>query len=264
VPMKVVGIIPARLASTRLPEKPLVKLCGKPMIEHVYRRSLLAKEIDDLYIATCDEKIAEVVRGFGGKVVMTSPSHKRGTERVQEAASSIDADIFINIQGDEPMVTPEPLDEAIIMMKKKVEIGCVNMVSLIKDWDAFNDPNVVKTVVDDKFRILYFSRLPIPSVKKETFQFAYRQIGIYLFRKKLLMDFVRWGESRLEISESVDMLRFLENGVQIQAFVSDDLRGVDTPEDACQVEKVLLNDPLFSKVFPEINPKKTLPSGSGV
>ncbi|MCR4337564.1 MAG: NTP transferase domain-containing protein, partial [Candidatus Omnitrophica bacterium] len=147
---KVVCMIPARMASTRFPGKPIAKILGVPMIEHVYRRVQLAKTIDEIYIATCDEEIAQVARDFGAPVVMTANTHVRGTDRVAEAASKVEADIVINVQGDEPLVDPASLDGGIQMLKKDPAIYCVNLISVIKDWNVFASPHVVKTVVDQK------------------------------------------------------------------------------------------------------------------
>lgn len=247
--MKVVAIIPARMASTRFPGKPLAKINGYSMIEHVYRRVLRSKLIDDLYVATCDAEIADEIMRCGGKVIMTSPSHVRGTDRVAEAAQKIKADIVINVQGDEPMVDPAMLDEAIAFMKKRKDIRCLNLVAPIKDWSFFVSKDVVKVTLDKDNKILYFSRQPIPNCGQQNFRNAFKQIGIYLVYRELLLKFSRWAETPLEKTEKVDMLRFLENGSPIYAYISKDMIGVDTPQDLSLVERMLLEDPLSQQLF---------------
>lgn len=250
--MKVIGIIPARLASSRFPRKPLTKILGRSMTEHVYRRSAHAKHIQELYVATCDQEIADETVRFGGKAIMTSPHHTRGTDRVSEAAKSLQADVIINIQGDEPMIDPNDLDKVILMMQQNSEISCVNLVSVIHDWSDFVNPDVVKTTVDQKGRVLYFSRQPIPNTPEDKFKSAYRQLGVYFFKKDLLEQFGKWKETPLEISESVDMLRIIENGVPIYIAESKRLIGVDRPEDVPQVENALRHDALHQKLFESV------------
>ncbi len=245
----VVAIIPARLASTRFPNKPLAKIHGYSMIEHVYRRTRCAKTIDEVYIATCDDKIAHLVQRFGGEVIMTADTHTRGTDRVAEAATKVNAEIILNVQGDEPLVGPESLDAAVSYMKMHQDLQCINLVSHIKDWDVFIDQDVIKTVVDQNNNVLYFSRQPIPTSKKNDFGDALKQIGIYLFRKPFLLQFTSWQESPLEKEEKIDMLRILEKGVRIVAFQTKDMVSVDNPRDLAVVEKLLLEDPLYHKLF---------------
>ena len=245
----VIGIIPVRMASTRFPGKPLAKIKGHSMIEHVYRRSLKAKNIDDLYIATCDREIAHEAESFGAKFIMTADTHTRGTDRVVEAARQVSAEIIINIQGDEPLVDPASLDKAIDHMQSSPDIQTINFVSLITDWDVFIDHGVVKTVVDKKNKVLYFSRQPVPACSKGEFRKALKQIGIYLFRKEFLLVFSSWDETNLEIIEKVDMLRILENGHTIDAVEVKDMVSVDTPEDLSEVEKLMEQDLLFQEVF---------------
>lgn len=247
--MKVVAVIPARMASTRFPGKPLAKINGRPMIEHVYRRLLCSNSIDELYVATCDDEIATEVMKYEGKVIMTSSSHMRGTDRVAEAAQKIKADIIINVQGDEPMVNPIILDKAIAFMKKRKNIQCLNFITPIKDWNSFVSKNIVKVVLDRNNRILYFSRQPIPNCEQQDIKDAFKQIGIYLVYKELLLKYPKWDETPLEKAEKVDMLRFLENTIQIYAFHSKDMIGVDTPQDLLLVERILLEEPLYRQIF---------------
>lgn len=251
--MKVVGIIPARLASTRFPGKPLAKILGKSMIEHVYRRAKLATLIDDFYIATCDKEIAEEAKRFGCKPVMTSPYHTRGTGRIAEAANKIESDIVINIQGDEPLINPEALDKSISIFKKNKKICCMNWISPIRDWDVFINQNIVKTAVDRNNKIMYFSRQAIPTSSPGNLDNAFKQMGVYIFRNELLLQYARWKEAPLEKLERVDMLRILEHGYLIEAFITNDMVGVDTKEDLIEVEKILKNDLLYRRIFENIN-----------
>ena len=245
----VVGIIPARMASTRFPGKPLAKIKGHSMIEHVYRRSLKAECIDEVYIATCDREIADEARAFGGKVIMTADTHTRGTDRVAEAARKVQAQIIINIQGDEPLVDPVSLEKAVTYMRSDSNIQAVNLVSQITDWDVFTSKDVVKTVTDKDNKVLYFSRQPVPACSKEDFKGALKQIGIYLFRKEFLLKFASWLETNLEIIEKVDMLRILENGDDVSAVEVKDMVSVDTKEDLVEAEKLMEKDPLFRELF---------------
>lgn len=247
--MKVACIVPARMGSSRYPGKPIAKIAGYPMIEHVYRRLKTSSYIDQVIIATCDEAIKKVAQDFGAKVAMTSPDHVRGTDRVAEAAANVDADIIINVQGDEPLVDPVALEQAIEVMKKNPSLSCVNLVAPILDWDIFASRDVVKTVMDMKQRVLYFSRLPIPIQSKENFAYAYKQIGIYLFKKDFLLKFAALTPTPLEKIEGVDMMRILEHGYSIQGFLSKDSISVDTPADLTFAEGIIKQDKLFQKIF---------------
>ena len=247
--MKVVVIIPARMESRRFPGKPLARIHGRPMVEHVYRRVQRARLVDEVYLATCDKEIANESEKFGGKVIMTSSSHTRGLDRVAEAAKKVEADIVINVQGDEPTVDPATLDAAISYFKQERDIQCLNLTAPIKEWVVFTNENVVKTIINRKNEILYFSRQPIPTQMQKDFKGAIKQIGIYLIHKELLIRFSRWRESPLEMTERVDMLRILENGYSIHAFGSKDMIGVDTPEDLSVVEAALADDLLCHQLF---------------
>jgi len=251
--MRIVAIIPARMASTRFPGKPLVKIHGHSMIEHVYCRTKCSKLINEVYIATCDHEIADEVKRFRGKSIMTSPNHVRGTDRVAEAAKKIDADLIINVQGDEPTVDPGILDDAIIHMRKKKEIQCLTLISHIKEWDHFVNKDIVKVTFDKEKKILYFSRQPIPTYSSNNFKIAHKQIGIYLIHKDLLLKFAQWNETPLEKIEKVDLLRFLENGCSVYSFLGKDMISVDNPEDLSFVELTLSRDPLFLILFKQID-----------
>lgn len=254
--MKVIAIIPARMGSTRFPGKPLAKINGRTMIEHVYRRVKCAKLIDEVYVATCDNEIADEVKKFNGKAIMTSSSHTRGTDRVAEAIAKIETDIVINVQGDEPMVDPNVLDKAIAFINEREDIQCVNLISPINEWDCFVSKDVVKTVLDKNNKVLYFSRQPIPTCILQNVKNVFKQVGIYIFRKDFLLQFSQWPETLLEQMEQVDMLRIIENGFSIYTFESHDMIGVDRPGEVALVEQALLNDPLYRKLF-NTNPPST-------
>ena len=245
--MKVVGVIPARMGSSRFPGKPLAHICGKPMIEHVYRRSAMSKILDDLYVATCDREIFDCVMKFGGKPVMTDVCHERCTDRVAEALQSISCDIVVIIQGDEPLVTPEMIDEAAAPMISDPSIRCINLMADIDTDEDFIDPNEVKVVIDRNGDALYFSREPIPSVKKGARDFPrYKQVCIMPFRREFLFTYTTLPPTPLENIESVDMLRILEHGYSIRMIHTDKKTcSVDTPEDLHYVESIMEKDPLF-------------------
>jgi 3-deoxy-manno-octulosonate cytidylyltransferase (CMP-KDO synthetase) len=250
--MKVACIVPARMGSSRYPGKPIAKICGYPMLEHVFRRLKTSRYVTEIVIATCDKEIRQVCEAFGARVIMTKDTHVRGTDRVAEAALHVQADIIINVQGDEPLVDPKTLDEAIDVMLKDPSIPCVNLVSKITDWDIFASRDVVKTVMDRKSRVLYFSRLPVPTQTKEKFKYAYKQIGIYLFKRDFLLQFASWQMTPLEEIESVDMMRILENGFPIQGFLGKDSISVDTPADLAFAEGIISQDPLYKQVFGDV------------
>jgi len=247
--MKVACIVPARMGSSRYPGKPIALICGHPMLEHVYRRLKTSRYVTEIVIATCDKEIQKVCEGFGARVLMTKDTHVRGTDRVAEAAQKVEADIIINVQGDEPLVDPKTLDEAIAVMLKNPAITCVNLVSKITDWDIFVSKDVVKAVMDQQHQVLYFSRLPIPVQSKEKFRYAFKQIGIYLFKRDFLLQFGSWPQTPLEELESVDMMRILEHGFSIQGFLGHDSISVDTPMDLAYAEGIIRQDPLYQKVF---------------
>ncbi len=247
--MKRIAIIPARLASSRFPKKPLARLLGVPMIEHVYRRTLCAKRIDEAYIATCDREIARCAKGFGAEVIMTSKKHARGTDRVAEAAGKVKSDIVLNVQGDEPLVDPQELDRAVHVMEKNKKIDCLNLVSRIENRKFFDDKNVIKTVIDTNGNVLYFSRKGIPYGEGKEQAERFKQIGIYAFRKNFLLLFTKWPETPLESSEKIDMLRIIERGHPVKAFLTKDMVSVDTSEDLRFAEKLLKKDKFYRQLF---------------
>ena len=236
----VFGIIPARYASTRFPGKPLAVLQGKPMVQWVYER-VQSSEVCDLAVATDDDRIADCVCGFGGKVVMTSPDHASGTDRCGEAARSMhpsDNDVIINIQGDEPLISPREIHLLASAFEDR-SVQIVTLVNPFQDEGLLHNPNVVKVVKAKNGNVLYFSRLPIPYLRVNATppKNYFRHIGIYAYRYGALKEIVQLPTSELENSEKLEQLRWLENGYTIRALECDYQGiGVDTPEDLKNVE----------------------------
>ncbi len=255
--MRIIGIIPARMGSSRFPGKPLAKIHGIPMVGHVFFRSRMSKLLDDVFVATPDNEIFDYVESVGGKVVMTSDSHERCTDRVAEALSVIEGqsggkvDIVVNIQGDEPMLVPEMIDEALKPMLEDPSILCVNLVAPIKDQKEQADPNEVKVVTDKKNFAMYFSREPIPSRKKGATDIqAFKQVCIMPFRRDFLLTFNSLEPTPLETVESIDMLRAMEHGYEIKMVPTNfETYSVDTLEDLEKVEKLMGGDRLMKKYF---------------
>ena len=246
--MKVIGIIPARMGSSRYPGKPLAEILGMPMIEHVYRRSLMSETLDDLYVATPDQEIIDAVEKFGGKAIITSPSHNRCTDRIAEAAEDIECDIVVDIQGDEPLLYPEIIDMVIEPFKNDSDLVSVNPIAKIIDEDNIEDRNDVKVVTDKNSNILYYSREPIPSRYLKKDADLYKLVCIFPFRKDFLMKFTELEQTPLEIIESIDNLRIIEHGYRVKAVVIPrPIDGVDTPEDKKYVEKIMKSDSIYQK-----------------
>ena len=248
--MKFIAIIPARYASTRFPAKPLAMLGGKRVIERVYEQ--VAGVLDDAVVATDDERIYDAVRAFGGKVEMTSTEHRSGTDRCWEAycKQGGEFDVVINVQGDEPFIQPSQLQA----LKECFNSSDIDIATLVKPFaesdgiTALENPNSPKVVVDNQMRALYFSRSVIPYLrgveKQEWFRrhTFYKHIGIYGFRTEILKAVTSLPQSSLEIAESLEQLRWLENGYKIGVGISDvETIGIDTPEDLARAEEFLLN-----------------------
>lgn len=248
---KVIGIIPARMASWRFPGKPLCDICGVTMIEHVYKRSAMSKSLDEVYIATCDKEIEEAANAFGAKVIMTPDTFNRCTDRVTYAIEKIktDADIVVLIQGDEPLLHPDMIDDVVAPLLEDQSIVCSCMMAKVKSDNEFDDPNEVKLVKDVNNFILYLSREPIPSRKLSMKPFdRYKQVCIMPYRKDFLFKFSKMKQTPLEIVESIDMLRILENGYKIKVVESfTETYSVDVEADRQKVISVMKNDPLFRK-----------------
>ena len=249
--MSVVAIIPARMASSRFPGKPLADILGLSMIEHVRRRVSLCSILDDVVVATCDEEIANEVRRFKGKVIMTSDKHQVCIDRIAEAAESLQSDIIINVQGDMPFIDPISLENLIQPMLEENEISYTDMMGPIVDVSEINNSNVVKVVFDKDSNALYYSREPIPSsrkISKGASIVSYKQFGVNAFRRGSLFDFTKFSRTPLEIIESVDMLRVLENGLKIRMVSSSSpVIGVDTENDLFHARDLMEEDQLFLK-----------------
>ena len=242
------AIIPARFASSRFPGKPLAVLAGKPIIEHVYQR--VSEVVSNVYVAVDDNRILECVEKFGGKAIMTSPNHKSGTDRVAEAYKNIGRhfDVVINVQGDEPFIHKEQIEALIACFDKKdTDIATiVKPFSANDGMDALLNPNTPKVAIAKDMRALYFSRSVIPYIRgvektnwlsSHTF---YKHIGIYGFRSDVLAEITKLPQGVLEKAESLEQLRWLENGYSIRVAVNNfDTVGIDTPEDLRRAEQYL-------------------------
>ncbi len=246
--MDVTIVIPARYASSRFPGKPLALVHGKPMIQWVYERSARARLASHVLVATDDERIAAVVRGFGGKVVMTRADHPTGTDRLAEVAAVIESDLVVNVQGDEPLIDPAMIDQAIAPLVADPALQMGTLRSPLSGPKEFLDPNVVKVVCDREQMALYFSRAPIPYPRDhfagldaawEQCQ-AWKHIGLYVYRREFLLRYPSMPQTPLEKLESLEQLRVLEHGIGIKVAETDHLAiGVDTPDDLQRVEEIL-------------------------
>lgn len=249
--MTAIGIIPARMAASRFPGKPLAPICGYPMIEHVYRRAAKSAWLDGVYIATPDREIHDAALRFGAAVIMTSPAHTRSTDRVAEAARGVPGDIVVNIQGDEPLLNPAALDLLGAAMSDPTVV-CANLVNRITRDDDFQSPHQIKVVRDCRDNVLYMSRKPIPSDGNPS-HIRLRQLGIIAFRRDFLATYATLPPTPLEVAESIDVLRALEHGYSIRAVMSPyDSFGVDTPDDLNAAATVLAGDPLMADLFPRL------------
>jgi 3-deoxy-manno-octulosonate cytidylyltransferase (CMP-KDO synthetase) len=240
--MRIIGIIPARYGSTRLEGKPLKNILGKPMIQYVYTNVQNSKLIEDVIVATDDQRVLEAVEGFGGKAYLTSIDHTTGTDRIAEVAQKIEADIVVNIQGDEPLLDYRLIDEAIQPMIDDPDLPACTLCRPIESEADLHSPHVVKAVFDLNGNALYFSRSLIPFPRKRDDSQAYEHIGIYVYRKDFLMRYVNLEPSPLEKTESLEQLRILENGYRLKLVVSSfPYAGisVDTAEDLELVRNIL-------------------------
>lgn len=239
----IIGILPARWGSTRFPGKPLHLIAGKPLIQHVWERCQEAKRLAEVIVATDDVRIFKAVLGFGGEVVMTSPDHPTGTDRLAEAAKKIpEATHIINIQGDEPLIDPALIDELALALSEDSDLPMVSAANPLDPEDpAVFDPNVVKVVIKQNGHAMYFSRSPLPFFRNPVAELpVLRHKGIYGYRRDFLERFVSWPPSPLEQAESLEQLRALENGATIRILITNDSSpGVDTPQQALEIEALL-------------------------
>lgn len=238
--MNIAGVIPARYSSTRLPGKPLADLGGKPVIQYVYENA--SKALDLVYVATDDERIVEVVEAFGGRAVMTDPNHTCGSERVAEVAESLEVEIVVNIQGDEPFIAYEMIRDVITPMENDFDIKMTTLCRKIASEDDLHNPSIVKVVRDKNHNALYFSRSIIPYPRYQGFMEWYEHVGLYAYRKDFLLEYVSWPNTPLEQTESLEQLRILENGYSIKVVETDLGYGapcIDTPEDLVRAREYL-------------------------
>lgn len=251
--LNIIGIVPARMASSRFPGKPLAIICGVPMLGHVYFRSRMSKLLNDVYVATCDREIVEYVESIGGRAIMTADTHERASDRTAEALTHIEremgsrVDIVVMIQGDEPMLRPEMIDEAVLPMLEDESILVTNLMAPLKTAEEHDDINEVKVVVDRQDFALYFSREPIPSRRKGGEEVRkLKQVCIIPFRRDFLLEFNELEQTPLEIAEAVDMMRILEYGYRVKMVPTrHHVYSVDTEQDRKKVEGLMENDDLL-------------------
>jgi 3-deoxy-manno-octulosonate cytidylyltransferase (CMP-KDO synthetase) len=246
---KVVAIIPARYGSTRFPGKPLALINGLPMIQQVYNRVIKAETVDRVIVATDDQRIVEVVESFSGEVILTREDHPTGTDRLAEVAEQIDAELIVNVQGDEPLIDPRMIDQAVAPLVKDQSIEMGTLASGIEEIEDFYNPNVVKVVLGHDGIALYFSRAPIPfprDLTREMLEKSFtqlgllRHIGLYVYRRDLLLAYPSWPKTPLESLENLEQLRALERGVKLHVAVTEcGCHGVDTPEDLERISRMM-------------------------
>ena len=230
------GVIPVRYQSSRFPGKALAPILGKPMIQRVYERAKEAEHLDQVIIATDDERIFEAAKKFKARVMMTSPLHNSGTERVAEVAKKIEAPVILNIQGDEPLLEGKMIDELVEVLQDK-SIPMASLMTKVSDLGLLHDSDRVKVVVNKEGYALYFSRSPLPFQATDYF---FHHIGIYAFQRDFLLKFIQLNPSRLEKTEKLEQLRVLENGYRIKMIETEfPTLSVDTPQDIIKVEEIL-------------------------
>ena len=264
--IRIIAVIPARWASTRFPGKPLALLCGRPMIEYVYRRASRSALVDSVCVATDDERIADAVRGFGGNVKMARGDHASGTDRVAEVASGEDADVVVNIQGDEPLIHPDDIDAGIRPLVDESGLGMSTLAVAFDSPEEFLDPNAVKVTRSENGNALYFSRAPMPYSRdvlsgegkayekilenwEDISPKPLKHLGFYAYKKESLLRFAGLRPSPLEKLERLEQLRALEDGLAIRVVeINRDAVGVDLPEDR---ERLLGDDAMRSALEEE-------------
>ena len=243
--IKTVAILPARIESSRLPRKALLDICGLPMIVHVYRRCLLARNLDEVYVATDSVEIKDTVEKYGGKVIMTSPDHQTGTDRIAEAAKDIKAEIIVNVQGDEALVNPLYIDKVVAELQNNSDI---NVGILVNPYRKVNSPSDIKVVLDKNNDVLYVSRSDIPSNSRFENPSMLKAYHIVPFRKKFLLQFTQLEKGILEVIEYNEYLRIIEHSFKIRAVhVESDAVSVDTVEDLEYVRTLMPKDVWFSQ-----------------
>jgi 3-deoxy-manno-octulosonate cytidylyltransferase (CMP-KDO synthetase) len=232
--MKTIGVIPARFASTRFPGKILADINGKPLVRHVWEKAAQCRELDEVLIACDHEDVLKAAQGFKARVVMTSPDHVSGSDRIAEAVKDLKVDIVVNIQGDEPFIDPRTIDALAVLLKQDAKTMAGTVVKEITDGADYLNPNVVKCVLDAQGYALYFSRSPIPYHRNKNALGVknYKHLGLYAYRKDFLMQFKDWPKGVLESAEELEQLRMLEHGIKIKTTVTNfESIAVDTPQD---------------------------------
>jgi 3-deoxy-manno-octulosonate cytidylyltransferase (CMP-KDO synthetase) len=239
--LKTLGVIPARFGAQRFPGKPLVLIAGKPLVQRVYEQAAQAKLLQRVVVATEDQRIVDAVKAFGGEVMLTSPTCPSGTDRAAEVAHRYACDLIVNIQGDEPLMRPEMIDQLIDGMQRDPSHVMGTLARVIESASLLENPNVVKVVIARTGHALYFSRYAIPFVREAgTAVTHYKHLGIYAYRREFLLNFVTLPQTSLEQAEKLEQLRALENGFDIRVWVTPyDSVGVDQPEDVKVVEDIL-------------------------
>ncbi|MAU58525.1 MAG: 3-deoxy-manno-octulosonate cytidylyltransferase [Flavobacteriaceae bacterium] len=253
--MNIIGIIPSRMASSRFPNKPMVEILGMPMIGHCYKRSSMCSMLNDVYVATCDKEIFNYINSIGGKAIMTSDQHERASDRTAEAMLKIEKqtkkkiDIVVLLQGDEPMTTPKMIEYGVKPLIDDSSVNITNLFTDILKVSEFEDPNEVKVIVDNNSNAIYFSREPIPSMKKGISNVPmYKQVCVIPFRRDFLIKYNEMEQTNLEIIESIDMLRLIENGIKIKmVYIDENNFSVDTKQDLINVIHYMKNDKLVKK-----------------
>jgi 3-deoxy-manno-octulosonate cytidylyltransferase (CMP-KDO synthetase) len=240
--MKVIGVIPCRYKSSRFQGKPIAMICGKPMLWHVWNQAKKTKYVDKLIVATDDNRIYDVCYQYGIESIMTSEDHKTGTDRVAEVAERIDGDVFVNIQGDEPMIDPSGIDVVVAKIINNDEESIANAFALIENKSDLINGNVVKVITSNTNYAIAYSRSPIPYPKESNPTYK-RQIGLYAIKRESILEFPLLNRGYLELSESIEMLRYLENGYKIKMVEVSDNNSipVDVPDDIMRVESLMKN-----------------------
>jgi len=259
-PEAIIGVIPARYDSQRLPAKALIDLMGKPMVQRVYEQASRARLLNRVVVATDDKRIEKAVQGFGGEVVMTSRDIRSGSDRVAAVARSLQGDVFVNIQGDEPLIQPEMIDEAIQALLKDDEAVVSTLARRIRSADELHNPAVVKVVFDRKFHAMYFSRSVIPHVRNQPDiskwpeeAALFKHVGIYVFRREFLLTYSTMERSALEQAENLEQLRIVEAGETIAVGRTErDSIPVDTEEDVKRVLEILKNPTPQTKLLKDL------------
>lgn len=239
--MQCVIVIPARMGSTRFPGKPLCDLLGKPMVQWVYEAAIKAEVADRVVVATPDEEIVRACLSFGAEAMLTSPNHQTGTDRIAEVAEAIDAEVYVNVQGDEPLMRPLSIAACAAPLLNDPGKHMGSVYSECAD-EELDNPAVVKVVTDEEGYALYFSRCPIPFARNPRVEPVKKHIGLYAYRRSALLSFASWPMGVLESAESLEQLRFMENGVRIHMSPAEGTElAIDTPEQAEQVREILLS-----------------------